>query len=247
MADGNQMGAGLKLDLCDAPAAAVTRRAIVFAGARFILDARGAAYLPDHDTLVASDLHLEKGSAGAARGRPVPCYDTHDTLIRLTEVIEAYEPKRVICLGDSFHDGAAHDRMTVENRAALVALCRSTPQWTWISGNHDPATPAFCPGEKADHVSIDNLIFRHLPISSEPQAEDDTAQVIGHFHPKATLLAGGRRLSGPCFHVGECILIMPAFGAYTGGLSIDHSAIQDIAPSPARIYMLHSGKIWRVR
>ncbi len=107
---------------------------------------RAAVYIAAHDTLIVSDLHLEKGSAAAARGRLIPAFDSHDTLARLKLVIEAYRPKRVVCLGDSFHDLKAGERMAEADRNALAALRTLTEDWVWISGNHDPETPDFCEG-----------------------------------------------------------------------------------------------------
>jgi hypothetical protein len=214
---------------------------IAFAGLGLTLDHSGAAYLPACRTLIVSDLHLEKGSQFAARGRLVPALDSHDTLLRLERAIEAYRPRRVVCLGDSFHDGRAGERMAAADRAALSALCARVEEWVWIAGNHDPDAPVLCDGERRAEVGIEGVALRH-----EPSAARTTPEIVGHFHPKASLPAGGRRFSGRCFCVSDDLLIMPAFGAYAGGLSCANPALRSLHKSEPQIFMLHASKIWRI-
>src|SRR5262249_30588467 len=146
-------------------------------------------------------------SAAAARGRLIPAFDSHDTLTRLKLVIEAYRPKRVVCLGDSFHDVKAGQRMAQADRGALAALRALTEDWVWISGNHDPETPDFCEGSVTPALTIGSIVLRH-----EPSATHDAPQIAGHFHPKASA-PGSNRFSGRCFCVSQRLVIMPAFGA----------------------------------
>ncbi len=61
---------------------------------------------------------------------------------------------------------------------------------------------------------IDGIVFRHEPETG------DAPQVIGHFHPALSLSLQGHRLRGKCFAVNERMLIMPAFGSFTGGLDL---------------------------
>ncbi len=214
---------------------------IVFAGHRLTIDRSGAAYIPGHSTLIVSDLHLEKGSRAAAAGRLVPALDSLDTLLRLRQTIERYRPARVVCLGDSFHDQRAGERMAEKDRVALDSLCGLADEWVWISGNHDPEMPAFCGGETRGEIQIGGLILRH-----EPDPARDAPQIAGHFHPKVNVPAAGHRFSGRCFCVFDGLLIMPAFGAYTGGLSCSDPAIRSLHGSVPKIYMLHASKLWRV-
>ncbi len=75
------------------------------------LTVEGALHLEEEATLVVADLHLEKGSAFAARGQMLPPYDTSATLRRLAAVIARLAPRRVVALGDSFHDRRAAERL----------------------------------------------------------------------------------------------------------------------------------------
>jgi DNA ligase-associated metallophosphoesterase len=214
---------------------------IEFAGLALTLDASGAAYMCGQDTLILADLHLEKGSRAASKGRLLPALDSRDTLHRLKCAIEAYRPERVICLGDSFDDCFAGERMAAADKDALSSLCASVDEWIWLGGNHDPETPAFCGGETRTEIEIGGAILRH-----EPAAACATPQIVGHLHPKASVPAGGYRFSGPCFCVSEDLLIMPAFGAYAGGLSCRSKAIRSLHKSEPKLFMLHAAKLWRV-
>ncbi len=214
---------------------------IIFAGLALTLDRSGAAWLSTEQTLIVSDLHLEKGSGAAARGRLIPAFDSHDTLVRLRTIVEAYQPARVVCLGDSFHDGRAGERMAGADRQALASLCALAKEWVWIGGNHDPEVPEFCDGEAQNDLRIEGVILRH-----EPNAVRKTPEIAGHFHPKASVSTAGRRFSGPCFCISDDLLIMPAFGAYTGGLNCATQKLRSLHRAEPKIFMLHASKIWRV-
>ncbi len=214
---------------------------IPFASLALTLDHSGAAWLSAQETLVVSDLHLEKGSSAAARGRLVPTLDSHDTLMRLRSVVETYRPARVVCLGDSFHDGRAGERMAEPDRRTLASLCALVDEWVWISGNHDPDAPAFCGGARRSELQIEGTTLRH-----EPRAIREAAEIAGHFHPKASLPAGGYRVSGRCFCVSDDLIVMPAFGAYAGGLPHKNQGLRSLHRAEPKIFMLHASKIWRV-
>ncbi len=190
-----------------------------FAGETLVADASGGLYWPARDTLVVSDLHLEKGSSLAAkRHRHVPPYDTLATIQALAEVIGRYNPARVVSLGDSFHDGEAHERMQADDCARLMALMANRI-WLWIAGNHDPAPPGCFGGEVQDAAQFGPLLFQHKA------TPDCAGEISGHYHPKATICVRNSRVSGRCFVLGGQRLIMPAFGAYTGGLNVLDPAI----------------------
>jgi DNA ligase-associated metallophosphoesterase len=214
---------------------------IEFAGLALMLDHSGAAYASAHGTLIIADLHLEKGSRAASKGRLLPALDSRDTLHRLKRAIEAYRPERVVCLGDSFDDILAGERMAAVDKEELSSLCASVGQWIWLGGNHDPEIPAFCGGETLSQIEIAGIVLRH-----EPDAARAAPQIVGHLHPKASVPAGGYRFSGPCFCVSDDLLIMPAFGAYAGGLSCRSRPVRSLLKSEPKLFMLHASKLWRV-
>jgi DNA ligase-associated metallophosphoesterase len=192
---------------------------ISVAGATLVADCAGALYWPEERLLVVADLHLEKGSAFAARGVLLPPYDTAATLARLAMLIERYAPRLVIALGDSFHDGGGPARMSDISRAGLKALQRGR-DWLWIAGNHDPDPADNIGGRFADILALGPLTFRH-----EPSPHPCDAEIAGHLHPQARIARRGRAVSRRCFASNGKRLVMPAFGAYAGGLNVRDRAI----------------------
>jgi uncharacterized protein len=196
--------------------------AVIVAGATLLADPAGALYWPDEKLLVVADLHLEKGSAFATRGVLLPPYDTATTLARLARLIERYAPHLIIALGDSFHDGGGPLRMSAADRGALEKLQRGR-DWVWIAGNHDPDLPGGrddIGGRFADALALDPLLFRH-----EPSPEPCDGEIAGHLHPLARVAQRGRAVRRRCFAGDGRRLVMPAFGAYAGGLNVRDRAI----------------------
>ena len=184
------------------------------AGVAFAADCLGALYWPEESLLVVADLHLEKGSSFARRGQLLPPYDTTETLARLARLIAHYAPRTVIALGDNFHDGGGAGRLSAPDRESLTALQRGR-DWIWIAGNHDPDPAEGIGGTFAAMLSIGALTFRHLPSRNAPDGE-----IAGHLHPVARVAQRGRAVSRRCFATDGKALVMPAFGAYAGGLNI---------------------------
>jgi hypothetical protein len=199
------------------------------AGVTFIADLSGALFWEEQSLLVVSDLHLEKGSSFATRGVLLPPYDTVATLGRLAAVIARHDPQMVIALGDSFHDRDAHGRLSAPDRDAIAAL-QARRDWIWISGNHDRALPADLGGVVAHDVAIGPIAFRHEPTGA-------SGEIAGHLHPKARVATRGRSMERRCFACDGERAVMPAFGAYTGGLSIRDAAFAKIFQTPG--FMAH--------
>ena len=189
-------------------------------GVTLTADISGALFWDEQSLLVVSDLHLEKGSSFATRGVLLPPYDTVATLSRLAAVIARHDPRMVIALGDSFHDREAHERLSDADRDALSAL-QARRDWIWISGNHDPALPRDLGGVVATEVSIGPIAFRHEPTGA-------IGEIAGHLHPKARVPTRGRAVERRCFASDGERAVMPAFGAYTGGLSIRDRAFEKV-------------------
>jgi DNA ligase-associated metallophosphoesterase len=203
---------------------------IAIAGVELVPDAAGALYWPQERLLAVADLHLEKGSSFAARGLLIPPYDTAATLARLAALVVHYDPRIVVALGDSFHDGKGPARLQALDRALLVNLQRGR-DWIWITGNHDPE-PNGLGGSCAAMAVIGGLTFRHHPTAGAPAGE-----IAGHLHPVARLAVRGRGISRRCFVSDGRRAVMPAFGAYAGGLNVRHRAFAEIFP--ARAFMAH--------
>ncbi|WDI31463.1 ligase-associated DNA damage response endonuclease PdeM [Hyphococcus flavus] len=200
--------------------------AISIHGEALTPDPLGAIYWVREETLIVSDLHFEKGSSFAARGVMLPPYDTRTTLMRLAALIRKYAPKRVISLGDAFHDEDAEDRMDEEDASSLEKLMRETA-WLWILGNHDPEPPARFAAACEIEMQIGALTFRH-----EPLVQNAPGEIAGHLHPCARVVSEGRILRRRCFVVSSDRMIMPAMGAYTGGLNILDRAYAKLFSAP---------------
>src|SRR6202040_4291922 len=131
-----------------------------------------------------------------------------------------HDPGMVIALGDSFHDRTAHHRLSTTDRDAIAAL-QARRDWIWISGNHDPALPSDLGGSIASEVAIGPIVFRHEPTGA-------IGEIAGHLHPKARVATRARWMERRCFASDGERAVMPAFGAYTGGLSIRDDAFSKI-------------------
>lgn len=202
------------------------------AGASLRLDPSGAVYWPDMRTLIVADLHLEKGSAFARRGVFLPPYDTSATLTRLNELCVNYRPEQIIALGDSFHDREGPSRLLPEDRALLDRL-NARHAFVWIAGNHDGLNAPSLGGVAMETYPLGPLTFRHDPRGTGAQGE-----ISGHLHPCARIVWRGRSLRRRCFVSDGDRLILPAFGAFTGGLDIFDRAFYGLFAHRATAWLL---------
>jgi len=214
---------------------------LTVAGVALVADCAGALYWPEEGLLAVADLHLEKGSSFARRGVLLPPYDTAATLAVLARLVVRYTPRIVIALGDSFHDGEGPARILDGDRAALGALQRGR-DWIWIAGNHDPDPVDGLGGISARTLAIGALLFRHQPEAGAAQGE-----IAGHLHPVARVATRGRTVSRRCFASDGTRVVMPAFGAYTGGLNVRDRAFAAVfATLTFTAHMLGDDRIYRM-
>jgi DNA ligase-associated metallophosphoesterase len=216
---------------------------VLVAVAGVVLEAfpEGVLWWADQRLLVVADLHLEKGSAFARRGQLLPPYDTAATLARLARLVVRLEPAVVVSLGDSFHDDGGAARLSRRDRATLSAL-QSGRDWVWIAGNHDPAAPAGLDGTHLDALAIGAVRFVH-----EPQPMAASGEIAGHLHPAARVAGRGRSVRRRCFVGDGERLVMPAFGAYTGGLNVMDQAFAGLFTIRSlRAFMLGEDRVYAV-
>lgn len=217
-------------------------------GETCVLRCSGALWLPDHGALVAGDLHLEKASAFAVRGQMLPPYDSRATLDRLAVEIAELDPGVVILLGDSFHDSRAIGRMAGGDRDRLDLLARGR-DWLWVEGNHDRraleqadvAALARLPGRVVGHLSVGGLTLTH-----EPSPAPRPGEVAGHLHPAVRIVGHGRSVRRPCFVTDGRRLLLPAFGAFTGGLNVRDPAVAGLFETPPLIAALGRDRVHAV-
>ena len=214
---------------------------LALAGEALSLDRTGALWLPEHRTLVVSDLHLEKGSSFAARsGQFLPPYDTRETLSLLHEVIQRLDPACVVALGDSFHDARGPERMEPGDRAMIAAL-QEGRDWVWIAGNHDAAVSEGVGGRYAEVMTLGGLTLRHEPTPGAAPGE-----IAGHLHPCGKVAMRGRAVRRRCFVTDGTRLVMPAFGAYAGGLNVRDAAFEPLFSAGFTAHLLGDGRVFSI-
>lgn len=212
---------------------------ISICGERLVPDVSGALHVPAHGTLIVSDLHLEKGSSYARRGVALPPYDTRATLKLLARVLRKFQPAHVVSLGDSFHDPEGPERLTGADRDALIAMT-SAHDWLWIAGNHEGLVDGHVLGGRAEEeANLGNLILRH-----EPQVAPATGEIAGHLHPCGVVRQRGRRLRRRCFATDGTRMVMPAFGAYTGGLNVLDEAFAPLFHGPFNALLMGETQLY---
>lgn len=201
--------------------------AFQFRGAQLHALPSGALHWPAESLLVVSDLHLGKSARlSEVGGAQLPPYDTRETLTRLEADIATTEPRNVICLGDSF-DSQSIARALPQDERLWITTLQAGRNWTWIEGNHDPG-PVDLGGAHLARLTIGGLNFCHIATA------DGVGEVSGHYHPKARLSLRGRWISRPCFLVDDTRMILPAYGAYTGGLRCDAPELSGLMQNNAR-------------
>ena len=209
------------MDCFVAPLLAMTKIMVPlsFAGETLSASPAGTLYWPAQRTLLVADLHLEKASWFARLGQMLPPYDSHATLAALSLEADRSGAERLYCLGDSFHDRFGCDRLPTEARLLLEGLTARL-DWTWIVGNHDPGFADHCGGTIVEEALVGGIVLRHEARPSETRPE-----ISGHFHPKLRVNMNGRRIARRCFVASQRKLILPAFGALSGGLDARHPEI----------------------
>ena len=210
-----------------------------FCGVDLAASPSGALYWPARRALLLADLHLEKASWYAGAGQMLPPYDSAATLSEVARAIAATRAREVWCLGDSFHDPAGCLRLSADARAQLKALTAAT-RWTWITGNHDAGLVDHCGGAVTGEAVVDGLVLRH-----EADARETRPELSGHYHPKLRLTVRGRRVARRCFVASGAKLILPAFGALTGGMDADDPAIVRVVGRPAQALIAVEDRLLR--
>lgn len=216
----------------------MTAAPVHLAGERLMLDPMGALFWPETRLLAVSDLHLEKGSSYARRGMLLPPWDTHATLDRLTLLLRRWRPAVVVALGDSFHDARGSARLPPTEQNRLNAMTQAH-RFIWVQGNHDPTPPAGLGGEWVEDYSAGPMTFRH-----QANAATEAGEIVGHHHPKALVQARAGSVNRPCFVADGRRLMMPAFGAYTGGLDVRDPAIARLFPRGGRVFLLGKERLF---
>ena len=216
-----------------------TTHEIGLQGRTAILDLTGAMHLPEEDVLLVADLHFEKGSSFARRGMMLPPYDTRETLSALSEAVFRYNPRAVVALGDSFHDVGGPDRLGGEERETLARV-QAGRDWIWVTGNHDRTLPDSIGGQVVAEMALGPLTLRHEPVAG---AE---AEVAGHLHPVGKVVMRGRSTRRRCFLSDGSRCVMPALGAFAGGLNACDVAFKPLFPKGFTAHLIGTERIYAI-
>jgi DNA ligase-associated metallophosphoesterase len=205
---------------------------IELAGEQLALLPQKAVLWPRERTLVVADIHFGKAASFRALGVPVPRGTTSQNLDALDELVEMYEPERIVFLGDFLHARAAHAPAT---QAALLAWRqrRSRLRLTLVRGNHDLRA-----GDPAARLGIE-LVDEPFDVGPfafchHPDLDTPGYALAGHVHPAFLLASRFDALRLPCFVAGPRRMILPSFGAFTGG--------HLVTPGPGEAIYVSSGE-----
>ncbi|GLK85193.1 metallophosphatase [Ancylobacter defluvii] len=213
---------------------------IALAGTELRLDPAGGLFWPAERMLIVADLHLEKGSSFAARGIALPPYDSRATLMLLVEMAARWRPRIVVSLGDTLHDRRAGTRLGPVEREMLAGLARGR-EMVWIAGNHDPDAVPELGGVHLPQLAVGGLTLRH-----EPGARPAAGEIAGHLHPVARVVRRGRSVRRRCFATDGARLVMPALGAYAGGLNVRDRALAGLFAAPFEAHLIGGARTYRI-
>ena len=204
-----------------------------------LLDKTGAIIWPEKSTAIVSDLHLEKSSFFAKEGIFIPPYDSFETLKKLKKMIMKNKVKKIIFLGDVFHDSNAYERLEKSSKDIFESIITSC-NVIFVYGNHDRFIKI--PKIKFCNSFCDKNIF----FSHEPQT-NYKSQICGHLHPKIILKINGKRISKKCFVYSKNIIFLPAYGKFTGGLDVRNKEFSKYLDSSSIFFPIHNNKIYRLK
>lgn len=213
-------------------------KSIQFNNELFLLEASGALIWPKKSTAIISDLHLEKSSYFAKKGIFLPPYDSYETLINLKSMIKTNKIKKLILLGDIFHDNDGYKRLEINSKKIFQSIINKY-NILFVHGNHDQYLRI--PKVK----SLNNFKEKNIIFSHEPK-ENKNHQICGHLHPKVTLKVNEKKISKKCFIFSKKIIVLPAYGKFTGGLDIRNKAFKKYLDKSTLFFPIHNNKIYKI-
>jgi DNA ligase-associated metallophosphoesterase len=204
---------------------------VELAGEQVLLLPQKALYWPRENMLVVADIHFGKAASFRALGVPVPGGTTRENLDALDALLALHPARQVVFLGDFLHAKAAHAEAT---QTALHAwrLARPALRLVVVRGNHD--LHAGDPSARLGLQMVDEpSMLAPFAFCHHPDLLAPGYLMAGHVHPVYRLRSGWETLRLPCFLAGEERIVLPAFGAFTGG--------HPILPAPGERVFVSSG------
>jgi DNA ligase-associated metallophosphoesterase len=212
--DSRSVGCPLRIEVAESLPSADSSADILLLAGR-------AAFLPATATLLVADLHLGKAATFRSAGIPIPEGSAQRDLARLERLVDETAARRLIVLGDLFHARSGCTAKVFDEFAAMRARIAAA-EVILVAGNHDRVI-----GKIPSFLGIDSCMrthdeppfhFVHEPSTGLSEPDRECFTVAGHLHPTLSITApGGGRIAGRCFVAGESLLVLPAFGSFTGG------------------------------
>lgn len=200
-----------------------------------------AVWWPAARTAFVADVHFGKAATFRRAGQPVPHGTTADNLARLDDVLAVTGAEHLVFLGDFLHarSGAADAlwQQLLPWRQRHAAL-----RMTLVRGNHDLHA-----GDPPPllHIALVDEPWCPAPGAGvlachHPQTVPGATVLAGHWHPTVTLRGLARdTLRAPCFAWNAGVLVLPSFGAFTGG------STQPLPPATRRFAVV-AGQVWEL-
>lgn len=187
-----------------------------------------AAYLPTTHTLLVADLHLGKAATFRRAGIPVPEGSAQRDLSRLERLVADTAARRLVVLGDLFHAQSGCTPAVLDEFSASRSRIPGT-EVILVVGNHDRSL-----GRIPSALGIDSCLrtldeppfhFVHEPATPLVEPDREAFTVAGHLHPTLALRSpSGDRIADRCFVAEGNLLVLPAFGSFTGGHRVEPAA-----------------------
>ena len=195
-----------------------------------------ALWWPEGRVLFIADLHIGKAATYRALGQPVPSGTTAENLRRLSELIQHYQPAQLVFLGDFLHAAQARTASVLSQLEAW-RQSHASVNCTLVRGNHDSRAGDPPPGLNIQVVDEPCLVGP-FAACHHPQTHSTHAVLAGHLHPAVQLQGPARdRLRLPCFVFDQRCAILPAFGEFTGGYTVE--------PKPSvQLYAVGGDAVW---
>lgn len=168
--------------------------------------------------MIASDLHFGKTGHFRKWGIGVPQSIYKEDLQRLVSLLNYFQPKKLIVVGDFFHSSANVEldwfKRWRESFASLEIIL--------VRGNHDILKDNWYKETSIELIhptlQLGSFLFSH----DQCDALDEVYSFCGHIHPGVIISGLGKQsLRFPCFYFTENRCILPAFSKFTGAVAMD--------------------------
>ena len=216
----------------------LNNKTITFAGHEIDLLPSASLFLKEYGVLVVSDLHLEKPFSFMDRSFCSLEEKTQDTLKSLEALAARFQPKKIIILGDLFHDEHSFDRISLDKMDRLYNFFKSY-KIIWVDGHH---RDGFSPPDidmRMEYAYL-NLNFRHLATDKED------FEISGNYSPAVKIDNEGSSGILKCFVCDKTKFLMPSFNCNVDTMNIKDPVIQTLFSSRQKVYPIQDRCVFKL-